>query len=87
MFGFWTDQYLSALGQNSGGGGGGGSTTLAGLNDVDLGTLSNGQVLMYNSTTGKWYNGHGATWKYGMGVTSQERRRLLLATELLTRRS
>ena len=64
MFGFWTDQYLSALGQNSGGGGGGGSTTLAGLNDVDLGTLSNGQVLMYNSTTGKWYNGtvqHGST--------------------------
>jgi hypothetical protein len=64
MVGVWTNEYLSALGQNSGGGGGGGSTTLAGLNDVDLGTLSNGQVLMYNSTTGKWYNGtlqHGST--------------------------
>lgn len=62
MFGFWTDQYISALGQNSGGGGGGGSSTLAGLNDVNLGTLSNGQVLMYDSTSGKWVNGNQSSY-------------------------
>lgn len=61
MFGFWTDQYISALGQNSGGGGGG-SSTLAGLNDVNLGTLSNGQVLMYDSTSGKWVNGNQSSY-------------------------
>ena len=55
--GLWTNQYLSALGQNSGGGGGGGSTTLADLLDVALSNPSNGQVLMYNATTQKWYNG------------------------------
>ena len=62
MFGFWTDQYISALGQNSGGGGGGGSSTLAGLNDVNLGTLSNGQILMYDSTSGKWVNGNQSSY-------------------------
>ncbi len=96
MFGFWTDQYLSALGQNSGGGGGGltlneplyginnaslgspsaagqvimwngtswayaipgsgGSSTLAGLSDVNLSSLGNGELLVYNSTSGKWEN-------------------------------
>ena len=57
-FGFWTEQYVSALGQNSGGGGGGGATQLSDLVDVEFsGTLTNGQVLKYNSTTGKWYNG------------------------------
>lgn len=53
--GLWTNQYLSALGQNSSGGGG--STTLADLLDVALSNPSNGQVLMYNATTQKWYNG------------------------------
>lgn len=55
MFGFWTEQYLSALGQNSSGGGG--STTLSGLLDVELSSPQTGQVLMYNGTTSKWYNG------------------------------
>ena len=36
------------------GSGGGGSTTLGGLTDVSTGSLSNGQVLQYNSSTGKW---------------------------------
>ena len=49
MFGLWTNQYLSALGLNSSGGGGGAST-LAGLNDVQLGTLSDGQILTYSTT-------------------------------------
>jgi len=54
--GFYSDTYVSALGVNSGGGGGG-STTLAGLLDVAISNPSNGQVLKYNSTTQKWYNG------------------------------
>lgn len=37
--------------------GGGGSSTFAQLNDVFLSGLSNGQVPVYNSTTGKWENG------------------------------
>ena len=56
MFGFWTEQYLSALGQNSGGGGGGGSTTLAGLLDVAISNQQNGDALVYNATSGKWEN-------------------------------
>ena len=54
--GLWTEQYLSALGQNSSGGGGGGATALTDLVDVDISSPSNGQVLKYNSTTGKWEN-------------------------------
>ena len=38
------------------GGGGGGSSTLAGLNDVDISTPTNNQLLKYNSTTQKWEN-------------------------------
>jgi hypothetical protein len=55
--GLWTQQFLSALGLNSGGGGGGGATALSELVDVALSNPQNGQVLMYNSSTGKWYNG------------------------------
>lgn len=56
MFGFWTNQYISALGKNSSGGGGG-SSTLADLLDVAISSPTNGQVLMYNASTNKWYNG------------------------------
>lgn len=56
--GLWTQQYISALGQNAqGGGGGGGATRLDALSDVAISNPTNGQVLKYNSTTGKWYNG------------------------------
>ena len=51
MFGFWTDFYISALGT------GGQSTVglrLAQLADVNVAGVTNGQVLTYNSTTGKW---------------------------------
>lgn len=41
----------------SGGSGGGGSTTLAGLTDVSIVSPTNGQVLKYNATTGKWQVG------------------------------
>lgn len=37
-------------------GGGGGSGTLAGDTDVAIASPSNGQVLTYNSSTGKWQN-------------------------------
>lgn len=37
-------------------GGGGGSSTLDGLTDVDLQSLEDGQILVYNNTTGKWEN-------------------------------
>ena len=55
MFGFWTEQYLSALG-NGGGGGTGGATALTDLVDVALNNPTNGQALVYNATTGKWTN-------------------------------
>ena len=38
------------------GSGSGGSNTLSGLSDVDIQTASNGQILTYNSTSGKWAN-------------------------------
>lgn len=61
LVGLWTQQYVSALGQNSsGGGGGGGSTTLARLLDVNIPDpmtqANNGQVLMYNYSQNKWIN-------------------------------
>ena len=57
MFGFWTEQYISALGQGSGGGGGGASA-LTDLVDVAISNPTDGQVLKYNATTHKWYNGN-----------------------------
>ena len=56
MFGFWTEQYLSALGLNSAGGGGGGASSLDDLQDVNLSSPTNGQALVYNATSGKWEN-------------------------------
>lgn len=47
---------VSALGYGPGGGGGG-ATALTDLVDVAVSSPTNGQVLMYNSSTGKWYNG------------------------------
>ena len=47
---------VSALGYGPGGGGGGASA-LTDLLDVAISNPTNGQVLMYNSSTGKWYNG------------------------------
>ena len=70
MFGFWTKQYISALGQGSGGGGGGGgSDTLADLIDVELTNPAAGQVLKYNGT--KWINSAasaGTVTSVGMSV-------------------
>lgn len=53
MFGFWTDFYVSALGT----GGMQSPIGLASLNDVALtSAISDGQVLQYNLSTGKWTN-------------------------------
>ncbi len=54
MFGLWTEQYLSALGLNPGGTGS--ATSLSMLDDVYITTPTNGQALVYNSTSLKWEN-------------------------------
>lgn len=54
-----TDKTLvGAINEIAQGGGGGGSSTLAGLSDVDIDdqTLSDGQVLKYDSVEDKWVN-------------------------------
>ena len=51
MFGFWTDFYISALGN---GGQQSVDLRLAQLADVNVAGVTNGQVLTYDSTTGKW---------------------------------
>lgn len=43
-------------GSGTGGGGGGGASTLAGLSDVLLSSLANGDLLAYNGTTSLWNN-------------------------------
>ena len=53
LVGFWTNQYISALGQGDDGGGGGAST-LSQLNDVTLTNPASGQILQYNGT--HWMN-------------------------------
>ena len=52
---FYATGGVSALGY--GPGGGGGASALTDLVDVAISSPTNGQVLMYNSSTGKWYNG------------------------------
>ena len=54
MFGFWTDQYISALGNGSGGGGSTGA--LADLTDVAISNPQNNQVLAYDAATTHWVN-------------------------------
>ena len=54
MFGFWTNYYISALGN---GGDLGSAIYLSTLADVQLTSPSDGQALVYNATSGKWVNG------------------------------
>ena len=51
MFGFWTDFYLTALGN---GGEISASVYLAGLKDVNVAGVANGQVLTWNQAQNKW---------------------------------
>ena len=54
MFGFWTDFYVSALGN---GGKAGNAIYLSQLADVNVGVPTNGQALVWNSSTNKWVAG------------------------------
>ena len=49
-------QYKDGKFQTGSGGGGGGSSTLADLDDVNISSPSDGQVLRYDSASGKWVN-------------------------------
>ena len=51
MFGFWTDFYISALGT---GGQQSVGLRLAQLTDVNVAGVTNGQVLTYDTASGKW---------------------------------
>lgn len=42
-------------------GGGGGSSTYAGLTDVDLSNLADGDISVYNATSHKWVNSDALT--------------------------
>ena len=72
MFGFWTQQYISALGQNSGGGGGGTDLNepLSSINDAGLGApTASGQVLTWNGS--QWvYNIPGGGGGGGTGTVT-----------------
>ena len=50
------EMYLDAIAK---GGGGGSPSTLSGLTDVDISNPTDGQTLVYNSTSVKWENGAG----------------------------
>ena len=56
MFGFWTNLYITALGN---GGDIGSAIYLSQLADVNVAGVQNGQALVYNSATGKWVPGTG----------------------------
>lgn len=65
-------RWMVAAGVSSGGG----SSTLATLTDVTVSSLADGQVLQYNSTTGKWINtkpvsGAEADIMYASGAESE----------------
>jgi len=51
-------------GAGGAGGGGGGATTLAGLTDVSLSSLTYGDLLAYNASTGLWNNTHTLSGSY-----------------------
>ena len=62
MFGFWTDQYISALGQNSGGGGGGVSLNepLSSINTSNMiapTAAQNGMTIVWDNAASKWKYG------------------------------
>ena len=65
MFGFWTEQYISALGQGSGGGGGTVlAEPLASINTAGLGAptaLNDGMTIVWDASLNSGAGG----WKYG----------------------
>jgi len=51
-------------GSGTGGAGGGGATSLSALTDVSLSSLTYGDLLMYNASTGLWNNTHTLSGSY-----------------------
>ena len=74
MFGFWTELYVSAMGN---GGQIGSSIYLSQLADVALNNPTNGQALVYDSTTHKWVNGQAS----GVDMTTVWRNLAAATTE------
>lgn len=64
-----TDNILYAIKDGAGGSGGGGASALADLDDVDISTPTNGQVLSYDETAQKWINTNGGGSSSGSGYT------------------
>lgn len=74
-------QYKDGKMRTSSGGGGGGSSTLAGLDDVDLNNLQDGQIIKWDATNQKFINANESggdsttfeivtdTWTYDNGTT------------------
>lgn len=52
--------------------GGGGSSTLAGLTDVSITSVSNGQTLKYDSASSKWINATPQVWTYNANTETLE---------------
>ena len=61
-------------------GGGGGSSTLAGLTDVDLDNLADGQILVWDDTNSKWVNANNQG--SGGSGNSYEKTSLYTATQV-----
>ena len=53
------------------GGGGGGSSTLAGLDDVNISSATDGQVLKYDDATSKWVNANQSATGHTYSTTEQ----------------
>lgn len=52
----WNGSDYDWVAQSGGGGGGGGATNLTGLSDVNISSVQNNDLLMYNSTASEWQN-------------------------------
>ncbi len=61
-------------------GGGGGSSTLSGLSDVDVSTVTDGQILMYDGNSGNWVPGTDANnYVLQDSTTTSSYRKILLS--------
>ena len=80
MFGFWTDYYLSALGN---GGGLGSTLYLSTLADVLISSPANNQVLTYNATLGKWVNANAQAGVTQLSALSDVNLNTLVGNQIL----